>query len=376
MKIKTITCHDVYNVGASLQAYALAGYLKSLGHDTEIIDYKPDYLRHFTLFGSVSEKYDYPILRQAFYLAKLPGRIKAKHGPRKKEYDLFTEKYLPVTKKTYCSNIELKQDPPIADVFFAGSDQIWNTVFPNGKDPAFYLDFVSDSAVKASYAASFSTEKIEDNYEKKIKERLTKFDYISVRERSGVKIVRELGLDATQVLDPVFLLNKDDWLQIEKDLNLDQPYILYYDFDNNDQMREFTVRLAKKNNCKIFSIFPSDIADSCFAHEGPASFLYLVRNAQMIVSNSFHATAFSLIFKKQFYVFNRKESINTRMLDLLKSVGLSDRLIVCDDINDDQKICYQEVDKKLSEQINHSKKFIDVVLESVNFQHEKDSICY
>lgn len=376
MNIKTITCHDVYNVGASLQAYALARYLKALGHDTEIIDYKPDYLRHFTLFGSVSEKFDYPIIRQAYYIAKLPGRLRAKFSQRKKEYDLFTKKFLPVTAKTYRSNSELKQAPPAADIFFAGSDQIWNTVFSNGKDPAFYLDFVSDAAVKASYAASFATEKLDEKYEKIIKKRLIRFDYISVRESSGVKIVRQLGLNATQVLDPVFLLNKDDWLQIEKDLNLNQPYILFYDFDNNEKMREFTVRLAKKNNCKVFSILPSEIADSCFAHEGPAAFIYLIRNAQMIVSNSFHATAFSLIFKKQFYVFNRKESINARMLDLLKSVGLSDRLILRGDINDEQKICYQEVDKKLSEHINHSKKYIDVVLGSVNFQHEKDSICY
>ena len=375
MKIKTITCHDVYNVGASLQAYALAAYLNSMGHDAEIINYKPDYLRHYTLFGSVSGRYDYPFIRQLFHLAKLPGRIKERNSKRKKEYDLFTEKYLPVTEKTYHSNSELKQDPPAADVFFAGSDQIWNTIFPNGKDPAFYLDFVSDGAVKASYAASFATQTIEKSVEEKVREWLGRLDFISVRESSGAEIVRQLGLNATQVLDPVFLLGKDDWQRIEKDLDLNQPYILFYDFDKNEQMKEFTVRLAKKNGYKIFSVLPSEIADSCFAHEGPASFIYLIRNAQMIVSNSFHATAFSLLFKKQFFVFNREESINTRMSDLLECVGLSDRLIVRGDINDGQSICYPEVEKRLSEQINHSKKFIDDVLESVNFQYEKDPIC-
>ena len=375
MNIKTITCHDVYNVGASLQAYALAAYLNSMGHDAEIINYKPDYLRHYTFFGSVSGRYDYPFIRQLFHLAKLPGRIKERNSKRKKEYDLFTEKYLPVTEKTYHSNSELKQDPPAADVFFAGSDQIWNTIFPNGKDPAFYLDVVSDGAVKASYAASFATQTIEKSVEEKVREWLGRLDFISVRESSGAEIVRQLGLNATQVLDPVFLLNKDDWQRIEKDLDLNQPYILFYDFDKNEQMMEFTVRLAKKNGYKIFSVLPSEIADSCFAHEGPASFIYLIRNAQMIVSNSFHATAFSLLFKKQFFVFNREESINTRMSDLLKCVGLSDRLIVRGDINDGQSICYPEVEKRLSEQINHSKKFIDDVLESVNFQYEKDPIC-
>lgn len=376
MKIKTITCHDVYNVGASLQAYALVKYLRSLGHDAEIIDYKPDYLRHFTLFGSVSGKYNYPLIRKAYHIAKLPGRIKARHSQRKKEYDFFKHRFLPVTEITYHSNAELKQNPPIADVFFAGSDQIWNTLFPNGKDPAFYLDFVPDNAVKASYAASFATETLENSAEQNIKQWLKKLDYISVRESSGVKIVQQLGLNAVQVLDPVFLLDENSWICVEKDLGLNQPYILFYDFDSNEKMCEFALKYAEKEHFKIYSILPSEIADRCFAHEGPDAFVYLVRHSKLVISNSFHATAFSLIFKKQFFVFNRNESINTRMLDLLECVGLSDRLIAGCYINDEKEICYKEVDKKLSEQINHSKKFIDVVLGSVNFQHEKDSICY
>lgn len=366
MKIKTITCHDVYNVGASLQAYALIQYLKSLGHDAEIIDYTPDYLRHFTLFGSVSGKYNYPLIRQAYHIAKLPGRIMARHSQRKKEYDLFKHKFLPVTDKSYHSNTELKQNPPLADVFFAGSDQIWNTLFPNGKDPAFYLDFVPDNAVRASYAASFATESLEDNTEQKVSQWLKKLDFISVRESSGVKIVQQLGLNAVQVLDPVFLLDENSWIRIEKNLGLNQPYILYYDFDNNERMCEFAVKYAEKVHCKIYSILPSKIADRCFAHEGPDSFVYLVRNAEAVISNSFHATAFSIIFKKQFFVFNREERINTRMQDMLESLGLLDRLLLNGEINEELKIFYPRVVVKLSRQIDKSKEFIDTVLRNVN----------
>ena len=113
MKICTITCHDVYNVGASLQAYALQIYLKSLGHDVKIIDYKPDYLsKHYRLDVVGNPKYDKPFVREAYLLAKLPGRLRVL--PRKKAFDSFTAKDLDWTSR-YVSNEELKADPPEAD---------------------------------------------------------------------------------------------------------------------------------------------------------------------------------------------------------------------------------------------------------------------
>ena len=113
MKICTITCHDVYNVGASLQAYALQTYLKSLGHDVKIIDYKPDYLsKDYRLDIVRNPKYDKPLLKQAYLLATLPGRLRVL--PRKKAFDSFTAKYLDLTRR-YVSNEELKADPPEAD---------------------------------------------------------------------------------------------------------------------------------------------------------------------------------------------------------------------------------------------------------------------
>ena len=129
MRIKTITCHDVYNAGASLQAYALVTYLRSLGHEAEIIDYKPDYLAHYRLTGINNPRYDKPVIRELYTLAKLPGRFKARHGKRKKSFDAFTKEFLPTTKRRYISNDDLKQNPPEADVYFAGSDQIWNCFF-------------------------------------------------------------------------------------------------------------------------------------------------------------------------------------------------------------------------------------------------------
>ena len=176
MKIKTITCHDVYNAGASLQSYALMTFLRNNGHDVEIIDYKPDYLsHHYDLWYIPNPKYRNILLKYPYLLAKLPGRLKDLFSQRKKDYDNFTKNYLKLTNR-YNSIEELKKNPPLADVYFAGSDQIWNTMFNNGYDPAFYLQFGDKDTIKASYAASFAVEEQDYTYGSNIKKWLLELD--------------------------------------------------------------------------------------------------------------------------------------------------------------------------------------------------------
>lgn len=329
MKIKTITCHDVYNAGASLQAYALATYLNQLGYDTKIIDYKPDYLsKHHILWGGINPVYNKPLLREAYCLLKLPGRLRRRFSKRKRAFDQFTQGYLPKTENRYQSVDELRKNPPEADVYFAGSDQIWNTQFPNGKDPAFYLDFVPKSAVKASYAASFSAEFVDEAWRNQIRTWLMDFDRISVRETSGVRLIEGLGISGTvQVLDPVFLLDQQQWEGLEKRVEDHEPYVLIYDFDDNVTMAEFAREIADKNGWKLYSYLKHHGCDRCFDQTGPREFLWLIHHAELVVSNSFHATAFSILYQKPFYVFDRHEKLNSRMRDLLHSLELDSRLI-------------------------------------------------
>ena len=360
-RVKTITCHNVYNIGASLQAYALTKYLKNIGCEAEIINYIPDYLRHYRLLGCNSPAYNKPLLRQLYQLAKLPQRIMARLSKRKKRFDSFTKKYLPVTSKVYRTNNELKADVPYADVYFAGSDQIWNTLFPNGKDPSFYLDFAPEGSIRASYAASFSTDKIYDGYEAQVSNWLKRLDYVSVRESSGVALAKKLGVDfPVQVLDPVFLLNKEQWRGLVSDLNTDyeNEYILVYDFEQSSHLESFVKTLAKENKLKIFSVLPCTYCDSSFENSGPLEFLDLIENAAFVVSNSFHATAFSIIFEKQFFVFNREEAINSRMHDILQLFSLDDRIITDSNAASENEINYQSTKKILDECILKSKDYI------------------
>lgn len=363
MKIYTITCHNVYNVGASLQAYALLTYLKELGHDAEIIDYKPDYLsHHYSLWGINNHVYDKPVIRVIYNLAKLPGRIKRCFSRRKKEFDAFTSVYLATTEKRYTSNAELKKNPPMADIIFAGSDQIWNTVFQNGKDPAFYLDFADEKTVKASYAASFATGDIAEECKPKVKKWLSNLDAISVRESSGIDILKKMGFtDAIQVLDPVFLLSKEEWGELEEPIQVSKPYVLLYDFDSNVEFQSKVKALADQKGWQVYSVLPCSIADKCFDQYGPRVFLSLVKNAQVVVSNSFHATAFSLIYHKNFFVFDRNEEINTRMRDLVKMMGIENRVISNGQFTN-LAIDYDVVSERLEREIIKSRSFIDQVI--------------
>lgn len=367
MKIKTITCHDVYNVGASLQAYALVTYISNLGHDAEIIDYKPEYLLHYKLWKVNNEKYDYPILREIYNIAKLPGRIRQYFSKRKKSFDAFTKQYLPLTEIRYSSNEELKDNIPKADIYIAGSDQIWNTIFENGRDPAFYLDFAPKGAVRASYAASFSTEDVMEEWKPQVKEWLSNLDHISVREEKGLSILSDLGIkNAQHVMDPVFLLSQDEWKNIEKSVHIKKPYVLLYDFDNNKEIAKFAIKLAEKRGWNVYSVMKNSYCDKSLEQYGPREFIWLVHHAEFVVSNSFHATAFSILFHRQFVVFKRKEAINSRMTELLKSLELENHMFDVDSVTEKLSVIdYASVQKILARKIVKSKEYIMDVCSSM-----------
>jgi hypothetical protein len=356
--IRTITCHEVYNHGASLQEFALVKYLNNEGFEAKTIHYKPPYLsKHFNLW-SVSPRFDKPLLKQLYLLAKLPGRLK--DLKRKKAFDQFAVKHIPTGEKRYDSNEELKQNLPAADVFICGSDQIWNSYFPNGKDAAFYLNFVPDHKIKISYAASFAIDEIKDDIKPLVKTNVGRLDGISVRETSGLNILNQLGIDnAVQVLDPVFLLPKDYWTKTFVK-SISDKFIFVYDFDSNPLIKEIALFLKKKEGWSIYTVNNNiDYADKNFWLEGPEKFLSLVSQSQFNITNSFHSVAFSIIFEKEFVVINRMENINTRMRDLLNLFKLEERLIHdFTDFKYDQHIDYTEKSLLINQQIKKSKSFL------------------
>lgn len=365
MHVKTITCHDVYNHGASLQAYALQTYLELLGHNVEIIDYKPPYLcGHYNLWA-VNPVYDKPIVKQLYLLAKLSGRLVALK--RKRLFDEFTQKYLKLTECCYHSNEELAANPPQADVYIAGSDQIWNTLFLNGQDAAFYLDFAPKTSKRISYAASFATEDVVEEYKPFVKSMLQNFDAISVRERCSLPLLSSLGrTDGVAVCDPVFLLSRGQWDGLLTSENKMDRYLLVYDTEGSDKIKTIALQIAKQKGLKICNVsgFRLNYVDKDLWASSPLNFVQLIRDAEYVVSNSFHATAFSMIFQRDFCVVNRSEMINERMKSLLNSYRIEERLVngYSDALLD--SIDYHIVNLLIQKDVDDSKGFLKAALMS------------
>ena len=224
MKIKTLTTYNVYNYGASLQAYALMTYLSQLGHDVEIINYQPEYLTrkyNYKWVNPESKMSRYALTRVVYRILKFLQRQTTLAN--KRLFDNFTHHMLHETTQLYHTFDELQKNPPEADVYIVGSDQIWNIFYEAGRDPAFYLEFVRTGR-RASYAASFSYIDIDEENRERIALSLSKFDAVSVREYHGIDLLRTMGLDGTWVLDPVFLLSVDQCKKLMKPMNeTDEP---------------------------------------------------------------------------------------------------------------------------------------------------------
>lgn len=374
MKIKTITCHHVYNYGASLQAHALMFYIGELGHDVEVIDYMPDYIRKHISIWDIGPRWKKNLfIRLAYYCYVVPKRLAKKES--RNRFDEFSKEFLKVTRR-YNSYEELLKDTPLANVYFCGSDQIWNPTINNGLDPAFYIDFAPKNSIRASYAASFSVASIEEKYKAFISEELSKLDFISVREKTGIAIINGLKInkDAVNVLDPVFLPSYEHWQSMAY-VPKYKNYILVYDQENNKTIKDIAMELSRKTGKKIVAfedLYPRNYADVKIKQSGPIDFISLIANADYVITNSFHCSAFSIIFGREFYVVPRShQKENSRMADLLDALSIRKHMINSVELLDNsENIEYTSVNKKLSSLRKVSYDYIDKVL-SFTQQHKE-----
>ena len=165
-------------------------------------------------------------------------------------------------------------------------------------------------------------------------------------------------------MDPVFLLSKETWLNMAYEVDKKQKYIFVYDFDGNELIKEIALKVAKKKSLKIYTVFKSDYSDKVIKGMGPIDFISYIKNAEFVISNSFHGTAFSIIFEKQFIVVNRKEEINTRMRDLLTILKIENRLIN-ENYNFDlinKNIDYTVVNRAIKLKVKSSKEYLENII--------------
>lgn len=371
MKIATITCHHVYNYGATLQAFALQQYLLSMGLESEIIDFIPWYHKRYEFWHINRNSSHYDTLNKNVFLKliwclryNLPYLLK--EYKRKFAFDKFDSNYLKFTKRKYSNIEELKSFPPVADMYICGSDQIWNQDATFGIEKAYYLDFGESDTYRMSYAASFGCDQIHADPDE-LKSLIDKFDFISIREKSGINILRKLGFsDIRLVVDPVFLLSTTQWYiyaRSSRQIKTPEKYILLYNFKQNDKIRRFVMELKSNLNLPIVCLHGYDeiqYADINIRDAGPFEFIKLIESAEVIVSDSFHATVYSIIFNKEFYTFSLCGQNNTaRMEDLLNGLDIRNRLNV--EIPSSEKIDYNDVTKRLQPMIDKSKDFLHII---------------
>ena len=324
--IATVTWMSYRNSGTYLQAYALQQTLISLGFDSRIID-------DSRIISSYPKKRFSPIrcLRSIS-----PSMIKFKRAFRKAEEEFleFRNTHLLLDSDWVFPN-DLSQR---YDAYIAGSDQIWSPAVKF--DGFYYLDFTSRK--KIAYAPSFGVSEYPEARKASVAPLLSEFSSISVREKAGAEILKsEFGIDAEVVVDPTMLMTREQWencLTLSSCNTADKPYLLCYLLTYNKQYIDFVKEYCNDKGLSLKLIVHSHLMTGITEDEiyvGPIGFLEAIRGAEIIMTDSFHGTIFSMIFQKEFYSFKRfndnlSYSQNSRLENLLSQVGLEDRYLSAD----------------------------------------------
>lgn len=362
-KIGILTFHHVPNYGAVLQAYALKTYLQNTANaDVSVIDFQcrgnsaafepSRYCKTVTASGNLLKKAAKTVLVRAF----------AQNAYQKK-YHAFSEFF----------KEELPQAPYSAGIYedydylFCGSDQIWNDEITDGfQMPYFGADRPQGSrAVVSAYAASCGDIADFDEAKKRALFALVSgMDHVGVREKSLAEALQAQGIAAVNTVDPTFLLTKEEYISA---LGLKprhpQKYIVQYELKKDPALDALAAKISGEKGLPIVKIcgYMRMSCEKGIFDIGPRQFLEWMASAEYVVTNSFHGTAFSLIFEKDFNVL-LPASRKGRLTDLLRSVGLTDRICTVPQETDRTSIDYQQVMPRLAEEIRGSKQYIDRIL--------------
>lgn len=324
-KIGILTFQESYNFGAVLQAYALQTKLKELNYKVEIINYHSKYKEKM-----YSGKYDKnkSLLSNINTIISFPLQ-----NGRKKKVNDFKKRNLNITSSVFESYEQLKEYSKKFDYIICGSDQVWN--YNNtGYDERYLLDFVESEDKKVAYAASMGVSDIGPKEVDFYYNNLINFQKISVRERTASKLLKNIiKRDVPVVLDPCLLLESKDWEKlIVKNNKINYNYIFVYYVHYSKELISYAKKLSKETKLPVIisSRTIRELKDG-FKNRNLSveDFITTVKNAQYVITNSFHGTVFSIIFNKKFIVFtnNRnKANTNSRLLDLLNTLNLEDRI--------------------------------------------------
>lgn len=365
--------HKNYNMGGLLQAYALQKVISKIGHQAEQISF--DFLWYY---GSSQSKIRIIIKKLHNYLDS-SEKIdeKSPFAMRKQSFYQFKNE-IPHSKKIYYTIEEFAKE---YDAVVVGSDQVWAEWLPAGALNVYLLNSPAMDGKRFSYAASIGMDQISELMKKEYMKSLPKFENISLRENSA-KVMMESFLtekDISVNLDPTLLLEADEWKECMVEKKYKRPYIFCYFLGKEPLYREETKKLAKRVGLDIITLpfakdhviedYEKDFGDVKDFASGPREFLGLIHNAEVVLTDSFHATVFSCIFHKKFYVLSRVceqiDSMNQRITDLLGGFGFIDRYMEIGKLSslfEIEEIDYSNFDGKLRELRDASTNYLIQIL--------------
>lgn len=357
MKIGILTfwwSHD--NYGQLLQCYALQKYLRDMGHQAYLIryNYNADITRNTNYKRLLKALNPLKLIRYCVRKILKQNRIKSLVEPDRK-FTLFRERYLNVSEKEYSHYSELKMFPPNADAYIVGSDQIWNCNYIDAPSSvpyhAYFLDFGGNDVLRLSYAASWGIKTLPDSYRKSISQFLNAFNYVSVREESGIELCKSCGReDVEWVCDPTLLLDADTYRAIYNEnevRKINDKFLLLYVLNNefNFDLQSIYSFAAKKGLEVIYVTGNGLIDDRKKYYATIPEWLYLIDNAEYVITNSYHCSVFSTIFNKRFGVIpltGRSIEMNVRFRSLFDMLEIGDHFITEADFSCSEKIYNQK----------------------------------
>jgi hypothetical protein len=373
MRIGIVTFHEARNYGAVLQAFALQKYLKSIGHDPFFVNYKYDWRQNqLGIKGWFSKS-----IRRS--LEKWNDNLK------EQEFCKFRNKYLNIDSKRFLGISQLRNDPPKSSVYICGSDQIWNPYSSKSDELIYWLKFGSKNTKRIAYAVSFGVSDLSKETRLRYKEYIKDINSIGVRERDAVELVKLLGRKgATWVPDPTILLKGSDYNIFGKEkIKIDYPFLFSYEIgnENEEQINRITsiacevldLTLCNVNNkINMKNIISEGII-------GPEKWLTYINQSEFIVSNSYHATIFCILFHRPFIAILREgiyKKMNNRITSLLKLVGLQSRIITNKNTETVANICltgidWKRVDAKIIKFREKGVKYLTKALSMTNLKYGK-----
>ena len=354
MKTLTVTFHHTTNYGAVLQTYALQQTIMSLGHDNLVLETKTD-----------SKKKKSKLSIRNLYLSYLAWKRRKETSKLSQYFKDFHQNRLKLT-RPYVSMDDLRNDPPNVDCLITGSDQVWNfATTPKFLDSRL-LKFGKENAIRFSYAASMEELRYSEEQKQRLKDALVGYKGISVRELSAKEYIESFTpYKVEKVLDPVFLLSKDKWMEIAKEPRIKGPFILCYQVQSNKRMEEVAYQLKKETGYPVVSICNGPIrwmkSDYSFHDVSIEEFIGFYNQAAYIVSASFHGVAMGLVFDKPVYAMIKASRAN-RIKEIMHLFDLDDFVVNQVDkteINHYEGSRLQNVERKKSAEIAKSLEYLN-----------------